>query len=121
MEFISPFYYFFIGFKTEESLCVFRLIFVDGELQRPVLHRHKALTGVHLSVCQRIYFLFRSPFQCFPFSDCAHLFMSFCLFVCLSTYLYVCLSVYLSLCHSVCLSVRPFICQSVSLSICFCG
>ena len=24
---------------------MFRLSFLDGELQRPVLHRHKALTG----------------------------------------------------------------------------
>jgi hypothetical protein len=33
------------GWQIEQSLCVFRLSFLDGELQRPVLHRHKALTG----------------------------------------------------------------------------
>ena len=35
------------GWKAEESLCVFRLSFLDGELQRPSLHRHKALTGTY--------------------------------------------------------------------------
>jgi hypothetical protein len=31
---------------VEESLCVFKLNFLNGEIQTPILHRHKALTGM---------------------------------------------------------------------------
>ena len=70
---------------------MFRLVFVDGELQRPDLHRHKALTGVCLSV-----------------------YLSVRMFVCLAVYLSVCLS----LCLSVCLSV--YLSLFVYLPVCLC-